>query len=72
MSIKGYICGTDITDVNLGATDVVIYPSIEELKKKRSCWEECGIVEIELDGKYVTSPMPIEEVIKRSKNEKDN
>ncbi len=48
MKSKGYICGTDPMDVTLGASDVVIYSSIKALKKKRSCWKECGILEIDL------------------------
>ena len=44
--VIGYICGTDTTDLFLGATDVIIYPSIESLKKDRKCWEECGIEEV--------------------------
>lgn len=48
--LKGYICGTDISDISLGASDVVIYPSVALLKKKRSCWKECGIIEINLSG----------------------
>lgn len=44
--ILGYICGTDPTDLHLGALDVKIYPTIEDLKKHRTCWEECGIIEV--------------------------
>ncbi len=52
--LKGYICGTDITDIFLGANDVKIYSSIKDLKKSRSCWKECGIVELDLSKpKYV-------------------
>ena len=70
MSVKGYICGTDIAEVHMGATDVIIYPSAAALKKKRKCWEECGIVEIEVNGKYIVDPMPIDEIVKRSKRSK--
>lgn len=49
----GYICGTDPTDIHLGATDVVIFPTIKQLKKKRSCWKECGIYEVHLGVKKV-------------------
>lgn len=75
MSVKGYICGTDTTEINLGATDVIIYPSVAALKKKRKCWKECGILEIEVEGRYVTPPTTIEQIIKiakRIKNEKNN
>jgi hypothetical protein len=46
--LVGYICGTDVLEISLGATDIIIYPSITELKKKSKCWKECGIVEIKL------------------------
>lgn len=40
----GYICGTAPTDLWLGATDIIIYPTVKALKKARSCWKECGIM----------------------------
>lgn len=66
--VVGFICGTDELDVSLGATDVVIYPSVELLKEKRKCWEECGVQEVLL-GEFVVQPMPLEEIVKRAKEE---
>lgn len=62
--VVGFICGTDELDVSLGATDVVIYPSVELLKEKR----KCGVVEVLL-GEVVQQPMPLEEIVKRAKEE---
>lgn len=56
--IKGYMCATDPTDIHLGANDVVIFSSIKALKKKRTCWEECGIVEIEIKPKLIVKGKP--------------
>lgn len=55
--LYGYICGTDTTDIWLGANDVRIYSSIKDLKKERTCWKECGIYRIPLDSlKLVVKP----------------
>lgn len=55
---KGYMCLTDYElELNMGG-DVVIYPTIKELKKHRPCWVECGIVQV---GIYVAK------VVKRAK-----
>lgn len=60
MSLKGYICGTDTTDIHLGAKDVIIFPDIRSLKKARTCWKECGILEINLSkAKLVVKPKKV-------------
>lgn len=51
--LKGYICGNDPLDFSLGAKDVVVYPTIEALKEKRTCWKECGILELEIKPKLI-------------------
>lgn len=57
-SKKGYMCSTDYNlELDIGG-DVVVYPTIKELKKHRPCWTECGIVQIDI---YVAK------VVKRSK-----
>jgi hypothetical protein len=49
--MKYYLCGIAFQS-ELGETDEIgIYSSLEELKSKHECWESCGIVEIESDGK---------------------
>lgn len=54
-----YCCSTDWSHELGEAPDLEgkqpLYSSIEELKKKRTCWEECGIVrvKVEFDGVVV-------------------
>lgn len=48
---KVYVCGIDWQHEigeEMAKPDVVVYPSVESLKKHRTCWQECGIVEIEM------------------------
>jgi len=49
---KLYACGVDWQHEIGEAPDLEgkmpLYSSVEELKQKRTCWDECGIVEIEL------------------------
>lgn len=51
--LKVYVCGTDLNDLSLGATDVVVHPSVNSLKKRRGCWKECGILELSIKPKVV-------------------
>jgi hypothetical protein len=45
---KVYVCGVDWQHEIGEAPDVIVYPSIESLKKHRTCWKECGIIELEV------------------------
>lgn len=48
---KYYLCGVAFQH-ELGETDEIgIYDVLEELKRNHDCWDKCGIVEIESDGK---------------------
>ena len=43
-----YVCGVDYQH-EIGETcDVVLYASVEDLKAKRTCWKQCGIVELKI------------------------
>lgn len=42
-----YTCGIDWNN-EVGQTCAEFFPTVKDLKKNRSCWSECGIVEIEL------------------------
>ena len=42
-------------DYEIGNGTVEVYDSIEQLKKERSCVEECGIVEVEVTLKRVVT-----------------
>lgn len=45
--VSFYVCGLDLTA--LDKTDVVVYPSIDDLKEDIDCWEEHGIAKITVD-----------------------
>ena len=46
---KYYLCGIAF-QTELGHTDEIdIFESVDALKAKHTCWEECGIVEIEVE-----------------------
>lgn len=48
-SIIGYMCTTDYEcELGLNLHGNKIYPSVESLKEHKSCWEECGIVEVKV------------------------
>lgn len=53
--IKAYICTTDWnTELPvLKANDVNIYMNLKTFKKERTCWKECGIVEIHITKKRI-------------------
>ena len=48
---KGYVCCTT-WDWHMGEgndpSPQKVYPTIEDLKNQESCWEECGIYELEV------------------------
>lgn len=45
----GFMCRTDYEyELENAAGGVEIYSSVDDLKKHKKCWEDCGIVEIEL------------------------
>lgn len=49
--VHGYICGTDWdTEIPWAPTvDLpIVYRSQAALKRERSCWRECGIVEVKV------------------------
>lgn len=52
MSKKFYMCETDYRYELGEAPDLEgkapLYSSVEELKRLRTCWDECGIVEVEV------------------------
>ena len=48
MSKTGYMCGTDFHD-EIGMMTTVVYPTIESLKRKATCWTRCGIVKVSVE-----------------------
>ena len=55
----GYMCKVDF-DWEIGGAigGNTVYPSVEDLKDNRTCWEECGIVKVKIE---------LEEVVLESK-----
>ena len=53
MSKTFYACAVDWRHEMGEAPDLEgrmpLYSTVEELKRKRTCWNECGIVEIKLE-----------------------
>lgn len=71
---KFYICGTVSTDLYIGYESAEFFTSIKALKKKKSCWEECGILEVSINlekGDYVVEPMSRAEIVKRHYSRKN-
>lgn len=65
-SKKIYVCGVDWQHEVGEASDVRMYASIKKLKQERSCWKECGIVELEVSlGKWI-EPQNLYENSKKS------
>ncbi len=61
-TVTGYMCMVD-WDWELGNASGgnKVYPSIEDLKRCHTCWEECGIVEVEVRmTKVIVDEKPIE------------
>lgn len=54
-----YVCGVDWQEEIGECNDVKLYSSIEALKKARQCWQECGIVEIEITVKKWVEPQKL-------------
>jgi hypothetical protein len=51
--VKLYLCGIDYQH-ELGECDVKVFESVERLKQMQPCWEQCGIVELQIAIRKVT------------------
>lgn len=63
-----YVCGVDWQHEigeEMAKPDVVVYPSVESLKKHRTCWKECGIVELEITVSKWVEPQDLFKNIKK-------
>lgn len=58
--ISVFVCGVDFQHELGYASDIVVYPSVESFKKNRTCWEQCGIVELEVTLKRWVEPQNFE------------
>lgn len=46
---KAYICKTDWHfELENASGGVKFYSSVEDLKKYKKCWKDCGILEVEI------------------------
>ena len=46
-SVIGYMCKVDYEcELGAAAGGKVVYPTVEDLKERRSCVDECGIVKV--------------------------
>lgn len=60
ISKRSYVCGVDFQhEIGDGANDVKLYSSLEVLKKERTCWKECGIVELDIRVKKWVEPQDL-------------
>lgn len=71
---KAYTCGVnwqhDLCDDN--AHSIEIYGSIKALQKNRTCWEECGIVELNISvAKWVVEQDLFRDIRKKTKKSID-
>ena len=55
MSKTVYMCATD-WNYEIDAIKSEVYPSIENLKHHRDCWEGCGIVELKVEEVRMVVP----------------
>jgi hypothetical protein len=70
VSKKSYVCGVDWQHEIEECNDVKLYSSVKALKKARSCWEECGIVELDIRVKKWIYPQNLSRNRNRNKKEK--
>jgi hypothetical protein len=66
---KSYVCGVDWQHEIGECNDVKLFSSVKALKKARTCWAECGIVELELSVKKWVEPQDLFKNIKREKKD---
>lgn len=55
--VIGYMCLTDFEcELGLASGGNVIHPSVEDLKRRRTCVESCGIAEVKVTLQRVVQP----------------
>jgi len=65
----GYMCGTDLhTELSAGG-EGKIYPTVKKLKKLQECWDECGIVKVQIkEVRTVRKPITHNKLIEKLQN----
>lgn len=70
--VKVYVCGVD-WDYEMGECILHVYPSVKSLKKKRTCWKQCGIVQLEVrQSRIIKKQMDWSKLGKVKKNGKNS
>lgn len=71
--VTGYMCKVD-WECELGAAmgGNHVYPSVEDLKRHRSCVEQCGIVEVRVYCSRVIQESDFSELAYQSTNSQDS
>jgi len=66
-----YICGTDWQHEigNVKSLSLPVYTTVEEMKKNCKCWDECGIIEVEMKFVKWHEPQDYFKNIRKTKNE---
>jgi hypothetical protein len=55
-SVMGYMCLTDWRhEIGHNYNGNIIYPSLKALKEQRSCWKQCGVVEVTVEAVRIVS-----------------
>lgn len=62
---KIFVCGVDWQHEIGHASDVKMYASEDDLKRKRTCWESCGIVQLEVRIVKWTHPQDLFKIVKK-------
>ena len=71
ISKKSYVCGVDWQhEIGEGPNDIKLYSSLAVLKKERTCWKECGIVELDIRVKRWVEPQDLFRNIKKTVDNK--
>jgi|688.fasta_scaffold00614_56 hypothetical protein len=51
---KGYMCKTEYEcELGIASGGCRVFSSIEDIKNHKSCWKDCGIVEVEINYKGI-------------------
>ena len=55
--VLGYMCLTDFEcELGMASGGNTVHPSIEDLKKRRTCVSSCGIVEVKVSFSRIIEP----------------
>lgn len=65
-----YLCGVDWQhELGEAADGTKVYPSLQALKKYRTCWDECGVVKVSVTFEDIEWVEPQDLLGKNKKND---